>query len=187
MASPCLSKILIANLPKNFQVRPNKASSFPRCFQSSSYESISTVAKKLVSYSRTFQARLYKVGHKQGCKMNAPVFYWIIRALQVSAIPLLLLAWLWCFRLPAGRSRALRIILLMIATASHIWLLLPTTFLGPSYSRIRFSIIDANALVMLICSIAAFVSKGKGKVPLGIAAILTTWLWAITGTINTAL
>jgi len=63
----------------------------------------------------------------------------------------------------------------------------PLAALGPSYSGIRFSIIDINALVMLICSVTAFLSKGKGKIPLGVAGLLTTWLWAITGAINMAL
>jgi hypothetical protein len=78
-------------------------------------------------------------------------------------------------------------ILLVIATASHAWLLLPGAALGPTYSGLRFSIIDINALVMLICSITAFLSKGKGKIPLGVAGLLTTWLWAITGAINMAI
>jgi hypothetical protein len=119
--------------------------------------------------------------------MNAHVLYWTMRALQVGAIPLLLLTWVWYFRLPAGGARTLRLILLVIATTSHVWLLLPGAFLGPSYGRVRFSIIDINAIVMLACSITAFLSKGKGKIPLGVAGLLTTWLWAITGAINVAL
>jgi hypothetical protein len=121
--------------------------------------------------------------------MNAHVVYWVMMAFSVGAIPLLFLAWRWCLRAASGDVSTLRLILLIIATCSHAWLLLAMKFpqfLGASYSTVRFSIIDVNFLVMLACAITAFRLRVKGKILFGVACLLTTWLWGIVGAINIA-
>jgi GMP synthase-like glutamine amidotransferase len=119
--------------------------------------------------------------------MDAHIFHWIVvirRIAQIIPVPLLLLAWVWSFQLPASKDKQFRVTLLIVASISHAWALLPEQFIGPPDSGIRRSIINMNIVVMLICLGASLLPRGKGKIFLIIAALLTTCFWAITGTIN---
>lgn len=112
--------------------------------------------------------------------------YWVMVILAVVPTPLLLLAWLrWLS--PSASVRAVRMLLLIAATSSYVWLLLAMkfpTFLAGSYSRGRFAIIDANFVVMVGCSIAAFRGKESRKGVFGVACVLTTVMWGVLGAIN---
>ena len=118
--------------------------------------------------------------------MDVHIVYWIMVALAAIPIPLLLAAWYRSFSSP-GVVGIIRLILLIVATGSHLWLILAMwvpMFLGDSYSNVRFAIIDVNFVMMLGCSIWALLSKGNGRVMLGIAGCLTTLLWSLVGAVN---
>jgi hypothetical protein len=120
--------------------------------------------------------------------MDSRTSYWIVLALAASPILLLLVAWYRSVSLSSPAvGRSLRLILLVVATSSHIWLVLGMwfpVFWGDYHTNVRFAILDVNFAVMLGCSITAFWSKGNGKVLLLIAGVLTTLLWSVEAAIN---
>jgi hypothetical protein len=121
--------------------------------------------------------------------MEARVLRWFVVALAAIPVPLLFRAWYKGFSSNDFAS-TLRLLLVLVATASYIWLVLGMWFpklLGSYYSNFRFVIIDGNWLVMVGCSIIVFLSKGSNKMPLGIACILTTVLWTLVAAVNVAI
>jgi len=106
--------------------------------------------------------------------------------LAIIPTPLLLIAWLGWLS-PSASVSAVRMFLLIAATTSYIWLVLAMkfpAFLGETYRRGRFAFIDANFVVMVVCSVAAFRGKERRKIVFGLACVLTTVMWSVLGAIN---
>lgn len=112
--------------------------------------------------------------------MNVHTAYWVLVVLAAIPLPLLLVSWF----APSASRGLVRKLLLIAATCSYIWLVLAMkfpAFLAESYSRGRFAIIDANFVVMVVCSVVAFRGGEGRKVVFGLACILTTLMWGVLG------
>ena len=113
----------------------------------------------------------------------------VTRTLSLAAaIAILLLALTWMAWLsPRASVSKHRVLLLIVATGSYLWLVLAMkwpTLLREPHSISRFAIIDVNFVAMLACSIAAFRGHERRKNVLGFAGLLTTYLWFVQAAIN---
>jgi hypothetical protein len=112
--------------------------------------------------------------------------YWIAIAFDFSPALPLAVAWLRIGR--AGEPlKAWTLAPLLAATFSLGWLalgLFVPMALGPTYSGIRFGIIDTNFAIMLVAAIAAFRKTSRASLPTSIGCTLMALVWSFVGTIN---
>jgi hypothetical protein len=116
--------------------------------------------------------------------MDAKILYWLMIALAGAPVPLFALAWAWSIR-DAKLHRSFWV--MGIGTASIAWAILAWNLpwaLGPSHSRLRYAIIDANFFAILACSVIAFRSKGTSQRIAGAACLATTLLWGLIAAVN---
>jgi hypothetical protein len=76
---------------------------------------------------------------------------------------------------------------LYIASLSLIWFVAAARFplaLGRYYSTLRYTVILANLLVMLACTVVVFVRKSRLRGPLGLACLILTVIWFLVAAIN---
>ena len=76
---------------------------------------------------------------------------------------------------------------LYIATFSYMWLIAGVLFpitLGRYYTDLRFTIIAANLLVMLVCATAVLWRKSRLRIPLGVACLMQALVWFFVAAVN---
>src|SRR6185437_9295762 len=105
--------------------------------------------------------------------------YW--EALAIYATPSIPLGigWWKFLRSQTQRSGAGWIVP-AVATISLAWLLIGSLFpsyWGPFYGYLRTAIIDGNFVVMLLAAVAAFSSKPKLQMWIGVACLMLALVW----------
>jgi len=122
-------------------------------------------------------------------RLDAPNAYWYLLAFDLSPVLFVAIAWVQIMR-KGWRTTASRAIPLVALTVSFFWLVLGLPFseaLGPSYSNLRYGIIDANFIGMVL---AAGFSIGKmkhGRIATTIGCFLMSLVWAFIGAINSVI
>ena len=119
-------------------------------------------------------------------RLDAPNTYWYALAFDLSPMVFVAVAWVQVLQ-KGRRATATRDLPLAVLTASFLWLVLGLLFsetLGPTYSNLRYGIIDANFIGMVL---AAGYSIGKmkhGRIATTIGCFLLSFVWAFVGVIN---
>ncbi len=111
---------------------------------------------------------------------------WVALAFDFSPIVPIAIAWVGVSR-ETQRLTRWTILPLVAVTASLFWLalsLISPAALGPTYSNVRFAIIDANFIAMMLAAIAAFSRMPKARVSTGIACALMGLIWSFIAAIN---
>jgi hypothetical protein len=113
------------------------------------------------------------------------VGYWVALGFYFLPLPFLVVGWLKAW--PDRGSLGWRVLLLAPSTLSLLWIfagLISDQALGPSYSSIRYRIIQANFYCMVVSAPIAFAALRGARVYAGIACTILVFVWAYIGAIN---
>jgi hypothetical protein len=118
--------------------------------------------------------------------LSGKPLYWLAVILDLMPSVLLVLAWMLTLRSRGELSWARRWPLIAL-TGSSVWMIAgfiwPVLF-GPTYSRLRFVIIDGNFLLSMIACVGAFFRWSRPTIATGIAGFVGGMAWAFLAAIK---